>query len=174
MTNIALKNLGRFVLLVLLQVLVLNNIQIRAFLVPHLYVLFILLLPFETPRWLLLLSSFFLGLFVDLFSYTVGLHAAACTLIAFIRPLVVRVIASRQTYEPGITPGISGLGFRWFLNYTMLMVVVHHLFIYMMEEFRFSGIIDTLWKAILNAVITVVVISLTQLLISRTSSRSSS
>ncbi len=174
MTNEMLKNLGRFILLVLLQVLVLNNIQIRAFLVPHLYVLFILLLPFETPRWLLLLSAFFLGLFVDLFSYTIGLHAAACTLIAFIRPLVVRVIASRQTYEPGMKPGISGLGFRWFLNYTALMVIVHHLFLYMMEEFRFSGILDTLWKTLLNTVITVVVITLTQLLVSSTSARSSS
>lgn len=172
MTNIILKNIIRFVLLLLLQVLVFDNIQIRAFLIPQVYILFILLLPFETYKWLLLLSAFMLGLVVDLFSYTVGLHAAACTLIAFLRPYVISVIASRQQYEPGVQPGVRGLGFKWFLSYTLIMVAIHHVFIYLMEEFRFSDILTIIYRSVANIVITSAVIILAQLLISTNSKRS--
>ena len=67
MINLYVRNIGRFIVLVLFQVLVLNNIQFSGYVNPFMYVLFILLLPFETPRWLLLLSGFLLGLSVDIF-----------------------------------------------------------------------------------------------------------
>ena len=65
--NQILKNTLRFVILVFIQVAILNNIQISGFINPYVYVLFILLLPFETPNWVLLVLSFFLGLSVDIF-----------------------------------------------------------------------------------------------------------
>ena len=76
------RNIIRFVILVLLQVLVLDNIQISGHIVPHFYVLFILLMPFETPNWLLLLTAFALGLSVDMFNHTLGMHAAATVFMA--------------------------------------------------------------------------------------------
>lgn len=172
MTRIVINNIIRFIVLLLIQTLILNNIQIQGYLIPHLYLLFILLLPFETPKWVLLLASFFMGLMVDMFSYTIGLHAAACTLIAFARPLFIRMIASKQQYEPGIQPGISGLGFRWFLSYTLIMVSTHHILIYLLEEFRFTDILTCLFMAAVNVLISTVVIIIVQLLVSRQSRRS--
>ena len=64
--NQILKNIIRFVVLVFIQVAILNNIQISGFINPYMYVLFILLLPFETPNWILLVLSFFLGLSIDI------------------------------------------------------------------------------------------------------------
>lgn len=78
------------VVLVLLQVLLLNNIQFSGYINPYMYVLFILLLPFETPRYLLLLLGFFLGLLVDIFSNTPGFHASATTFLAFCAPIPFR------------------------------------------------------------------------------------
>jgi hypothetical protein len=162
----------RFIVLVLIQVLILNNIRVQAFLIPHIYLLFILLLPFETPKWALLLSAFFIGLTVDLFSYTVGLHTIACTLIAFLRPLFIRMIASRQQYEPGIQPGITGLGFRWFLYYSLMMTAAHHLAIYFLEEFRFTDFFTVIFRVAVNVAISTMVIIFTLLLISRHKGRS--
>ena len=173
MTRVILNNAVRFIILILIQVLILNNIRIQGFLIPQLYLLFILLLPFETPKWALLVASFVIGLMVDMFSYTIGLHAAACTLIAFARPLFIRMIASRPQYEPGIQPGIYGLGFRWFLTYTLLMVSVHHLVVYFLEEFRWADFLTVLYRTAINVVITSMVIIFTQLLISRQRTRSS-
>ena len=97
MNSILFKNILRFVLLVLIQVFVLNNIRINGYINPHLYVLFILLLPFETPGWLLLVSSFSIGLSIDLFAHTPGLNAAASTFIAFIRPGFIRILSGTKS-----------------------------------------------------------------------------
>ena len=80
--NQILKNIIRFVVLVFIQVAILNNIQISGFINPYMYVLFILLLPFETPNWILLVLSFFLGLSIDIFSNTLGMHASASVFMA--------------------------------------------------------------------------------------------
>jgi rod shape-determining protein MreD len=166
MTNIIIRNSARFILLILLQVLVFNHIEIDSYLIPHIYIMFILLLPFETPKWLLLLSAFLLGLFIDMFSYTIGLHTAACVLMAFLRPIVQNII-SRQEYEPGVQPGISGLGFKWFLAYTVILVGSHHLLIYFLDEFRFISVLTVIFRALLNTGLTTISIVIAQLLFFR-------
>jgi cell shape-determining protein MreD len=168
MTSIILRNAARFFLLVLLQVLVFNHIQISSYYIPQLYILFILLLPFETPKWLMLVLGFLLGLFIDMFSYTVGLHTAACTLIGFLAPWVQNIVATKQEYEPGMQPGIRGLGFKWFLSYTLIIVTVHHLVVYFLDAFRFSDVFTTLYRAGVNILLTTAVIMIVQLLIGKT------
>ena len=93
-------------MLILLQVLVFDNVQIRGYINPYIYVLFILLIPFETPPWLLLISAFLLGFGVDLFSDTMGMHTAASVFMAFCRPGILRMVFSSKDYEIGISPGI--------------------------------------------------------------------
>src|SRR6056297_4336346 len=88
-----------FILLLTLQILVLNNIQLSGFINPYLYVLFILILPFETPKWMLLLLAFILGMVVDLFSHTPGMHTSATVFMAFLRPYVLEFFSPRDGYE---------------------------------------------------------------------------
>ena len=95
------RNLLRFAVLVLVQVLILNNIQISGYLNPYVYVLFVLLLPFETPNWLLLVVAFLLGLSIDLFSQTPGIHAFATVFMAFFRPFILNVLSPRDGYGCG-------------------------------------------------------------------------
>ncbi len=102
MNNTA-KNIIRFVVLVLLQVAVFNNIQLSGFLNPYVYILFILLLPFETPSWLLLILSFLIGFCIDIFSNTIGLHASACVFMGYMRPFVLNLISVRDNYESDIS-----------------------------------------------------------------------
>lgn len=167
MTQLILRNTARFFLLVLLQVLIFDRLAVSSVYVPQVYILFILLLPFETPRWLLLVLSCLIGLCIDLFSYTVGLHTAACTLIGYLAPWLQTLVASRQSYEPGIQPGIRGLGFRWFLSYTLLLVSFHHILIYYLDAFRLSGFFMTLFHALINIVITTAAILIIQVLTTR-------
>jgi len=108
MTIIFLKNIGRFVFLILFQVLILNNIQFSGYINPYFYIYFILLLPFETPRWLLLLSAFLLGLSLDAFTNTFGLNASACVLMAFARPFVISAISTGTEFMIGHSPSKNG------------------------------------------------------------------
>jgi rod shape-determining protein MreD len=167
MNSLILRNVIRFIVLVLLQVLVFNHIQLKFFYIPQVYLMFILLLPFETPKWLILSLAFLLGLCIDLFSYTVGLHTAACTLIGFMAPWVQNIVATKQEYEPGMQPGIRGLGFKWFLSYTIILVSCHHLVVYFLDAFRFSDVLVTLYRAIINILFTTFVIVVAQLLVGK-------
>lgn len=164
MNNIFLKNIIRFFVFILIQVFILNNIRLGGYINPYLYVYFILLLPFETPKWLLLISAFLLGLGVDYFSDTMGMHAASSVLMAFSRPLVLSLISSKREYEQGITPSISDLGFRWFFSYSLILVLIHHLLYFYLEVFRLSEFFTTLYRAFISIVFTVLLVILTQVI----------
>jgi rod shape-determining protein MreD len=79
-----------FIVLILLQVLLFNNIQFSGYVNPYVYIMFILLLPVEMPSWLLLMLSFFTGLIVDLFCGTPGMHSSATVLAGFVRGSYLR------------------------------------------------------------------------------------
>lgn len=167
MIEIVPRNIFRFIVLVLIQVLILNNIEFSGYINPFLYVLFILLLPFETPAWLLLVSGFVLGLTIDLFMNTPGLHAAATVLMAFVRPFVLRIFAPRDGYEPGTYPRIFYYGVSWFFKYSALLIVIHHFFLFYLEVFRFTDFFSTLFRVILSSVFSIILVVLSQFVMFR-------
>jgi len=144
-----------FILLFLLQVLLFNNIQFSGYVNPYIYIMFILLLPFELPSWILLILSFATGLTMDLFSGTPGMHTSATVLAGFIRPYVLRITSPRDGYETGAGPSMIVYGFRWFLIYASILVFVHHLALFYLEVFRLAGFFSTLLRVILSSLFSV-------------------
>jgi rod shape-determining protein MreD len=167
MIKLAGRNIIRLILLVLIQVLLLNNIQVSGYAVPYFYVLFILLMPFETPGWLLLLSAFALGFSVDMFSQTAGMHTAASVFMAWLRPNILRSIAPRDGYETGTLPRLYYYGFEWFLKYTVILVLAHHFILFYIEVFRFTEFFSTLLRVLLSSLISVILVILSQYFIFR-------
>ena len=164
MNSIISKNIIRFILLVIIQVFVLNNIRINGYINPQLYVLFILLLPFETKGWLLLLSSFFLGLVVDIFAHTPGMNTAAAVFMAFCRPGVIRLLSGSKGVEPGLKPGIKDMGLKWFFFYSLILILLHHFVLFYVEIFRFNEFSQTLYRTLLSSVATLVLVILVEYL----------
>lgn len=156
-----------FVVSVLLQVLIFNNVLIARMISPFFYILFIVLLPFDTPRAMLLFLAFILGLTVDIFTNTPGVHASACLLTGFIRPGVLQLISSRETLESVTAPRVGNMGFQWFAGYVTFLVLIHHFFLFFIEAFSFQGFPFTLLRVILSSVLSVVLIVLSQFIIFR-------
>jgi rod shape-determining protein MreD len=152
-----------FIVFVAVQVLVLNNIQFSGYVNPFLYILFILWLPINIPNWLLMLVAAFLGLVVDVFSNTLGMHMSACIFLAFCRPFVLRILAPRDGYEGNMNPSIQGFGWTWFLSYITLSTILHHLFLFFVEVFRFSEAFDTIGRSFASSFFTLLLILITQL-----------
>jgi hypothetical protein len=148
------RNVIRFFGLILLQVLVLNHIFLGGYINPYLYVLFILLLPFESPKWLLLVSGFLLGIGVDIFTDTPGLNAAACVLMAFGRPFVIQGISRGTGVEYSGEPSLSQQGFKWFFYYSAILVLLHHLTLFYLEIFRLGEFFQTLARVLLSSAFT--------------------
>ena len=165
MNSTILKNIARFIVLVLIQVFILNNIRINGYINPYLYVMFILLLPFETPGWILLISSFFLGLSIDLFTHTPGMHTSASVFMAFCRPGIIRFISGNKDIEAGMMPGIKDMGFRWFFIYSFMLILLHHILFFLLEVFRMNEILQTFYRIILSSVSTLILVLLVEYLL---------
>lgn len=123
-------HIARFILLVLLQVLVFNQLLIAGWATPLLYPLFVILLPIRMPLGVQLLLAFAIGLAIDVFVHTGGLHALSAVFLAFVRPLLLNVLTPREGYQPDDKPTIQRLGLSWFLPYLAMAFLVHHLVYY--------------------------------------------
>jgi rod shape-determining protein MreD len=148
-----LQNVIRFIVLVLAQVFVLNNIRFIGFINPYIYILFILLLPVRFPRWLSLILGFIIGLIIDSFTNTPGVHTAATVLMAYLRNPVINVFIN---LEEGVNPvpGFFSFGIASFVKYITSMVLIHHTAFYFLEVFSFDTPGQTLLRILLNSLIT--------------------
>jgi len=141
-----------FILLVLLQVLVFSNMRIGAY-VPYVYVLFILMFPIKSNRSIFLFSSFLLGLSLDFFFSSGGVHAAACTIIAYFRPSVLKFSFGRSYEFQTIKFSKALLSAR--IAYFSILIVIHHLVLFLLETFNFSFILYSLKSTLFSSVYTI-------------------
>lgn len=159
--NVYLKNFLRFIVFVLLQVLILNKITLQwfsepagALFIPFIYPLYILLLPFETPVWLLLVSGFAIGVTVDAFMTTAGMHACAAVLMAYLRTNVLTALMPRNLTEyVNQHPSVKNMGWMPFLVYSGFLVLLHNMVYFTVESWSFASI-GTLLMKILASFIT--------------------
>ena len=157
------KYLIFFIGLVLLQALILNNIQFSGYVNPYLYILFIIFLPFEVPKWLLLSSAFFLGLTIDAFSDTMGMHTSASVFLAFSRYFVLKFMATREGYDFGLKPTLRDMGIAWYFPYVLVLTLLHHFFLFYVEIFSFEAFFSTFLRVILSSVFILILIGISQL-----------
>ena len=171
MSRVIIINIIRFFVLVFMQVFLLKNVTLYNLSTPYFYIMFILLLPFETPNLLLFALSFILGLTIDAFYDTPGLHAASCVLLAFVRILFISITVQKEGFDNEPEPTMSNMGFRWFFTYVLILTLFHHFFLFNLEVFRFSEIPYTLSRFVLSSIFTVFLILLTGFLFYRRKER---
>lgn len=160
----------RFFILILVQALILNNIQLGGYVNPYLYVLFILLLPLQTPKWLLLFLGLILGLSIDMFSNTMGMHAFATVFMSFCRPMVLKIMSPREGYDFENKLNVRDMGISWFVTYSGILVLLHHFVLFYLEVFRFSEFFSTFIRVILSSFLTLILIVISQYLFSKSKS----
>lgn len=168
MSNLV-KNIIRFALFILFQVFVLGKIPpLHQFVVPYLYFLFILWLPFKISRGALTLLGFLFGLGLDLFTKTPGLHAAACTLIAYVRPFLISLLMPKEATEIGYSePSITSMGFVPYAVYVLVLTFLHHSYLVFLEWLHFGNFFYFLGKVFATTAISLLLILITETLFVR-------
>jgi rod shape-determining protein MreD len=151
-----------FVVIMALQLLVLNNIRLGGYINPYIYILFIMILPFEIPGWMLLIIGFLTGLTMDAFMGTLGMHSSSTLFIAFFRPWVLSNISTRESSDKKGSPTLSMTDVGWFIKYTLIIVFAHHIILFYLESFTFAHFFATLIRVILSSVATIIFILLSQ------------
>ena len=164
-----LRNIIRFALFTIVQVYVLNKIpHLHQFIVPYLYYLFLLWLPFGISRIGLLVTAFMTGLALDFFTMTPGLHAAACVLLAYCRPFVINILTPKDPSEFNYRePSPRAMGWTPYMVYALVLTIVHHGYLTMLEWLSFGTFFGFLIKVIATTAISMLLIITTELLFPR-------
>lgn len=163
------KNIIRLTLFMVIQVYLLNRIpHLHRFIVPYLYYVFLLWLPFTTPRLTLLAIGFFTGLILDYFKMTPGLHTAACLLIAYVRPFIINILISKETYELTYhEPSPKGMGWGPYMVYAFILTLLHHTYLVMLEWLQFGSFLDFIIKVGATTAISMLLILTVEMLVPR-------
>lgn len=154
MNSTLLVNIFRFILLLAVQIVIFNNMTFLGFIMPLPYILFIILYPVNSNRSTLLLSSFLLGLIMDLFSNSGGIHTTACLVLAYYRPYIFK-FAFGVSYEYQTIKLNESLTPERF-SFILLAVVLHHFTLFILEAFQVNFILDILIRTLLSTVFTII------------------
>ena len=138
-----LKNIIRFLLFILFQVFILNEVPpIHQFVIPYIYFLFILWLPFNINRFFLLIIAFAFGMALDYYTGTAGLHSAPCVLIAYLRPFLLNLLIPQDTTEHSyLEPSIKSMGWAPYSLYVGLLTFIHHFLLVLIEWLQFGNFV---------------------------------
>ncbi|KIC92383.1 hypothetical protein [Flavihumibacter sp. ZG627] len=163
------KNTIRFIVFILVQVFVLHKIPpLHQFVVPYLYFLYILWLPFNMGRTWLMVVAFLFGLSLDYFLVTPGLHAAACVFIAYIRPFLVNLLIRQEGAEQSYgAPSPASMGWAPYSVFVLVLTVLHHGYLVFLEWMQFGNFWYFLGKVFATTAVSLLLILITELLFYR-------
>jgi len=163
------KNIIRFALFILVQVFVLHQVTpLHKLITPYLYFLFIIWLPFNTGRSLLMLIAFIFGLTLDYFLQTPGLHAAACVLVAYVRPFLINLLIRQEGDEQNYaSPSIVSMGWAPYFTLVFILTLLHHGYLVFLEWMQFGSFLYFLGKTLATTGVSMLLIVITELLFFR-------
>ncbi|MFZ4058824.1 MAG: rod shape-determining protein MreD [Ferruginibacter sp.] len=163
------KNIFRFILLILVQVYVLDKIHLHYLVTPYLYFLFILWMPFKLSRTTQMLLAFALGLTLDSFRHNPGFHAAACVLMAYVRPFLISILIPQEGADTNYEePSVKSMGGSLpYMVYVGLLSLIHHGWLFFLEALQFGNFWYFIVKTLLSTLISMALVVIAELLFSR-------
>ena len=164
------KNIVRFIALVFLQIFVVNQMNL-GFLNPYIsiviYISFLFTFPVNISKYILLIVALFLGLSIDMFQNTGGIHASACVFLAFVRPFLLIRLQSDSPIDEIQELSVYTEDLQKYIVYCMLLAFFFFMWLFLLEEFNFGRIPLIFLKAILSSVVSTALIILGQYLLIR-------
>ena len=144
-----------FLFLLFLQVLVLNNINFFGHINPFLYIVFVFLYPLKENRFSFLFFSFLLGLFVDFFSDSGGIHAFSILFIAYIRLFFIKIYFRKIPADYPFFQ-LKSESFGKVFNYVVTLTVIHHLIYFSFANFSFQNLSVVLLNTLYSSIFTLI------------------
>lgn len=153
-----------FLVFLVVQILLLKSLVLFGTAFCFLYVLFILLLPIEIKTVPTLILAFVLGLGIDLFYDTLGIHTASLLAMAFVRRRWIKMIMPRGGYDDDLEPSVMNMGFLWFFTYSSPLIFLHHFLFFYVDNLGTGLFLFAVQKIIASAIFVFIVSIIVQLL----------
>jgi rod shape-determining protein MreD len=148
-------NVFRFLLLLAVQIIIFNNMNFLGYISPFPYILFIILYPVNGNKFGLLFASFLLGIIMDMFSNSGGIHTTACLILAYYRPYLFK-FSFGLSYEYQTVKLNDVISTERF-SFILLSVLIHHFILFVLEAFQISFFWDVLIRTLLSTVFTIII-----------------
>ena len=155
MNSAFLSNIVRFILLLATQITIFNNIDFLGYINPFPYILFIILFPVNGNKSILALSSFFIGIIIDLFCNSGGVHAASCLLLAYVRPIIFK-FSFGLSYEYQ-TVRLNDVLTTERFSFILISVIIHHFSLFLLEVFQLNFLWDILLRTLVSTIFTTII-----------------
>ena len=151
------KQIGRYIVVMILQVLLFDQLQLLGVCHPYIYILCLLMMPITLPHSADMFIGAAAGLIMDVFCNSMGVHTAACIFIMFIRPyLIGAIVNDKDRLNEQIS--LRALGMEALLRYVVIMVVIHHLTVFLLAAWSWAHIGFVLIETIVSSIITISII----------------
>ena len=170
MTKLLYKYIALSPLFIIIQIFILNDVFFANFTNPFLYIILIITIPKNTPKWFLLIFAFQLGFFIDLFSNSLGYNSTSCVLIAFLRPIIIEFIIANNIINELDQISMQKLGFKSFFIYSFVLILIHHTTLFFLEYCDIEMLFSIILKIIISSFISLLLISIAQLFFYKTKS----
>ncbi|OUL63332.1 MULTISPECIES: rod shape-determining protein MreD [unclassified Flavobacterium] len=154
MNSALLINISRFILLLAVQIIIFNNMNFLGYISPFPYILYIILFPVNGNKSGLIVSSFLLGLVMDMFCNSGGIHATACLILAYYRPYIFK-FSFGLSYEYQTIKLNDSLTPERF-SFLLVSVLLHHIILFTLEAFQFNFILDVLLRTLFSTIFTII------------------
>lgn len=168
MNNIV-SQAAKFILLISIQLLIVNNIELFGYSSPYIYILFIITFPLEANRNLLIFLGFLLGLCMDIWSNSGGIHAGACVLIAYLRPYLLKFSFGISYEYHNIN--IAKAEFKKQMLYLLSIIFIHHFTLFALENFSTALLLHTLKSSLITGIFSSTLIYCIIIIFSKTSKK---
>lgn len=146
------KHFIRFVVLMLIQVLILNNLQFLGICHPYIFIMFLIMMPITFPQSLDMLLGVGCGLIMDAFCNSLGVHMAACVLITFLRrPMISNLVMDVDRLNSEINSRTIGL--IGFLKYAIVLILLYHTMVVLLSAWSFIHIGLNFLQIILSSLV---------------------
>ena len=146
------KHSFRFFAFIFIQAFIFNQLEIGYGFHLMIHPLFVMLLPFEMGVISLLGLAFLLGIIIDVFSNTYGLHASSLVMMAYFRPMLFKFYGPREGYDPLKEPNVFDMGNRWFTLVFGFLLLIHNFWFFLVESFQLNQFLFILQKTIFSTV----------------------
>lgn len=158
------RNIAQFILFVALQILLKDVLVLFEISFCYIYIAFLLFLPIDINKVFIIFLGFLAGLSIDVFYNTLGIHAAASVLLAYLRPYILNLLTPRDGYDTNDSVNLHVMGWRWFLAYTFTLTIAHHAAVFVLETLSFVDMWYMFAKIFFSSIFTCVVVVILQLL----------
>ena len=164
--NNEIKYLLQLPFFLLIQIYILNEVLFASYINPFLYLIVLIIMPFKTPKWYLLIYAFTFGFLIDVFSGNLGMHSTACLILAILKETISKITVPHNIIEENDELTIQKIGSKSFILFTTILVFIHHLILFVLEHANFN--FQIIVKIILSTIFTCLIITISQLFFYKT------